>query len=502
MTHVSFVKRRYLALWFPWLPAERLARAGRTGSPERPLVIAEAVKGALRLAATDRHAEALGLLPGLPLADARARVMGLSVADHDVEADRRLLERLADLSIRYTPMVMPEPPDTLILDITGTAHLFGGEDGLVRDARARLRRHGFTVCTAFADTPDAAWALARFGVSSVAALPVAALRLGEARETALHRAGLYTVGDIVCRPLAGLAARFGAEAATAVRRMVGDAESPIVPRRVLPPVEVERRFPEPVARTDYVLGVLADLLAEACMMLEARGEGGRYFEAVFSRADGKEQAVSVQTSTPVRHAAPVVTLFTHSLARLEDPLDPGFGFDAVRLAVPVTEPLAPGQPDLDRAPPPGPALDALVDRLAARLGPERLLRFHPRASHIPERAARLRPGSPSGSWPVPHPDEPPLRPLALLRPPRLLSHVVADVPDGPPRRFRLGLHFVHIVRAEGPERIAAEWWRRPGLTRDYYRVEDESGRRLWIFRHGLYGHEEASPRWYLHGLFA
>ena len=502
MTHVSFVKRRYLALWFPWLPAERLARAGRTGSPERPLVIAEPVKGALRLAATDRHAEALGLLPGLPLADARARVSALLVADHDPEADRRLLERLADICIRYTPMVAPDLPDTLILDIAGAAHLFGGEDGLVRAARLRLRRHGFTVRTAFADTSDAARALAQFGAASVAALPVAALRLGEERETALRRAGLHTVGDIACRPLAGLAARFGAQAATAVRRMVGDAESPFVPRRVLPPVEVERRFPEPVARTDYVLGVLADLLAEACRMLEARGEGGRRFEAVFFRADGKEQTVSVQTSTPVRYPTPVVTLFTHSLARLEDPLDPGFGFDAVCLAVPVTEALSPGQPDLDRAPPPGPALDALVDRLAARLGPERLLRFHPRESHIPERAARLRSGSPSGDWPVPSSGEPPLRPLALIHPPRPLSNVVADVPDGPPRRFRLGGAVLTIVRAEGPERIAAEWWRRPGLTRDYYRVEDESGRRLWIFRHGLYGREETNPRWYLHGLFA
>lgn len=460
------------------------------------------MKGALRLAAADRHAEALGLMPGLPLADARARMPALLVADHDPEADRRLLERLADICIRYTPMVALGLPDTLILDIAGAAHLFGGDDGLVRAARLRLRRHGFTVRTAFADTPDAARALAQFGAASVATLPVAALRLGEERETALRRAGLHTVGDIACRPLAGLAARFGAQAATAVRRMVGDAESPFVPRRVLPQVEVERRFAEPVARTDYVLGVLADLLAEACRMLEARGEGGRRFEAVFFRADGKEQAVSVETSTPVRHPTPVVTLFTHSLARLEDPLDPGFGFDAVCLAVPVTEPLAPGQPDLDRAPPPGPALDALVDRLAARLGPERLLRFHPRESHIPERAARLRPGSPSGSWPAPPPNEPPLRPLSLLRPPRLLSHVVADVPDGPPRRFRLGVTFLTIVRAEGPERIAAEWWRRPGLTRDYYRVEDETGRRLWIFRHGLYGREEVNPRWYLHGLFA
>ncbi|MBA4757969.1 MAG: DNA polymerase Y family protein [Sphingosinicella sp.] len=496
------MKRRYLALWFPWLPAERLARAGRTGSPERPLVIAEPVKGALRLAAADRHAEALGLLPGLPLANARARVAGLVVEEHDAPADRRLLERLADLCIRYTPMVALDLPDTLILDIAGAAHLFGGEDGLVSAARARLRRHGFSVCTAFADTPDAARAFAHFGTDTFDALPVAALRLGEERETALRRAGLYTVGDLACRPLSGLAARFGAEAATAVRRMTGEAESPIAPRRVLPPVEVERRFPEPVARTDYVLGVLADLLAEACRILEARGEGGRRFEAVFFRSDGKEQEVFVQTGTPVRHAAPVVTLFAHSLARLEDPLDPGFGFDAVRLAVPVTEPLAPGQPDLDRAPPPGPALDALVDRLAARLGPERLLRFHPCNSHVPERAARLRPGIPSGDWPVPPPDDPPLRPLALLRPPRLLSNVVADVPDGPPRRFRLGLHFVHIVRAEGPERIAAEWWRRPGLTRDYYRVEDETGRRLWIFRHGLYDREETNPRWYLHGLFA
>ncbi len=460
------------------------------------------MKGALRLAATDRHAEALGLLPGLPLADARARVSDLLVVDHDPEADLRMLERLADHSIRYTPMVALEPPDTLILDIAGAAHLFGGEARLAQTAMARLRRLGFTAHTALADTPDAVWALARFGLSDVAALPVAALRLGEERETALRRAGLYTVGDIACRPLAGLAARFGEEAVTAVRRMLGEAESPIAPRRILPAIVVERRFPEPVARTEYVLGVLADLLAEACHVLEARGEGGRRFEATFFRSDGKEQEVSVETSAPVRHAAPVVTLFTHSLTRLEDPLDPGFGFDAVQLAVPVTETLAPGQPDLDRAPPPGPALDALVDRLAARLGPERLLRFHPRDSHVPERAARLRPGTPSGEWPAEPSGDPPARPLALIHPPRALSNVVADVPDGPPKRFRLGSAILTIVRAEGPERIAAEWWRRPGLTRDYYRVEDDTGRRFWIFRHGLYGREDKSPRWYLHGLFA
>jgi protein ImuB len=83
---------------------------------------------------------------------------------------------------------------------------------------------------------------------------------------------------------------------------------------------------------------------------------------------------------------------------------------------------------------------------------------------------------------------------------------MALVPEGPPRRFRWRGMTYEIERAEGPERIAAEWWReaeeRAALTRDYYLVEDLSGHRFWLFRQGLFGRETQKAHWFVHGLFA
>jgi protein ImuB len=515
--------RRYLALWFPFLPAERLEIARRSNgasSPEAiqappPRVLIEKVGGAVRLAAVDRVALALGLTPGLALADARARVPELEALEHDAMADQLWLERLADGCARYSPIVAINAPDGLLIDITGCAHLFSGEAGLAADVEARLTRLGMTLRHAVAATAEAAHALARYQTlpaadegAAIRRLPVAALRLDGEAETGLRRAGLKTIGDLAHRPAAALVARFGAEAATMLRRLLGEADSPLAPRRPLPPLIVERRFAEPIGRTEDALAVLGELAGEAEKILEQRDEGGRAFEATLFRADGLVRALPVETGLPTRSPRAVMGLFRERLDRLADPLDPGFGFDLIRLSVPVLQPLAAAQLRLEGGAVREAEVAALVDRLGVRLGRGRLRRFRPGDSHIPEQAQLALPAAdddaPSGQWCIAEPGEPPLRPIHLFDPPQPIE-VMAEVPDGPPHRFRWRRALHEVRRFEGPERIAAEWWRRKdgkGLTRDYYRVEDARGRRFWIFRHGLYGSESGDPCWYVHGLFA
>ncbi len=522
--------RRYLALWFPFMAADRLRLRNRTASrpdadapdvssPEAPLAFVEKVRGALRLAAVDRDALSLGITPGLTLADARARVPHLAVADSDPVADQDWLERLADGCDRYTPMVALDAPDGLMLDITGCAHLFGEEAGLVADVEARLARLGMTMRHALACTPDAAHALARYQqvpahdeAAAVRRLPVAALRLDPDDEIALKRAGLKTIADLADRPMAPLAARFGENAAVQLRRLLGREDVPIRPCRRAPALYVERRFAEPVARTEYALRVLEDLATEAGKRLETDRLGGRRFEARFFRTDGLVWLLGVETSLPTRDPAVLTRLFRERIDSIGDPIDPGFGFDLIRLDVPATEAMEPTQLRLEGGAVAEAEVAALIDRLSTRLGRNRIRRVYPRGSHIPEQAVLSLPATvPSQpvQWPAVRSDDPPQRPIYLFDPPQPIE-VLAEVPDGPPHRFRWRRTQHDVARFEGPERIAHEWWRREsgtndggrGLTRDYYRVEDVRGRRFWIFRHGLYGAEKINPGWYLHGLFA
>ncbi|MCL6741861.1 DNA polymerase Y family protein [Sphingomonas sp. RB56-2] len=508
-----------LALCFPFLPADRLRRQPNCGlAPEVPLAFARKVKGALRLAAVDQAARSLGLEQGMALADARARVPLLEAVEQDEAADRAWLERLADGCIRYTPMVALDPPYGLILDVTGCSHLLGGEKGLATDVEARMATLRMTVRLAFADTPRAAHALARYQAvpakdeaAAIRRLPVAALELAPDTTQGLLRAGLKTVGELARRPMSAIAARFGAEAVTALREMLGEAARPIEPRIPLAPILAERRFAEPVARTEYAIAVLGELAAEIGWQLEQRHEGGRRFEAFFFRSDGLVRLLVVETSQPNRDPALIIRLMNERIEGLNDPIDPGFGFDLIRLAVPATEPLALTQLSLEGGAAKEAKVAALIDQIATRLGRGRVQRFVARDTHIPEQMQLALPaveiGEPSASWPQPAPGEPPLRPLHLFDPPQPIE-VMALVPDGPPRRFRWRRKDHFIKRFEGPERIASEWWKRKdgavdkaGLTRDYYRVEDARGRRFWVFRHGLFD-EKPQPQWYLHGLFA
>ena len=143
------------------------------------------------------------------------------------------------------------------------------------------------------------------------------------------------------------------------------------------------------------------------------------------------------------------------------------------------------------------AVSELVDRLAVRLGSGRIYRALPQASHIPEKAVKITASmkeKPSVSWPEKS------RPVRILAKPEPVE-VMAPVPDYPPMLFRHKGKLHRIRRAEGPERIEHEWWVAGGMSRDYYRLEDEDGNRYWIFRAGHYRPEKTS-QWFLHGYFA
>lgn len=492
-------------MFLPLLPSERI----KPKPPDALFVLTDKHRGAVRVVAVDARALALGLTPGMTLADARARVPDLAAMPHDPKADAALLAWLAEGCDRYTPMVALDPPLGLILDITGCTHFFAkGEAGLVADLAVRLDRHGLTHRIACASTPDAALALAEYSAVDVRSLPVTALRLPEEAHVALRRAGLHRIDDLADRPRAPLAARFGQEAPMLLARLLGEIDIRITPRWVPPDLVVEQRFAEPIARSADALSALERLAQDMGPMLSERRQGGRRFEASLFRSDGHVARLWVETGQPTRDGGLLNRLLRERIDNLSDPLDPGFGYDLIRLVVPVTEPLATKQLQFDGRSTGDTELAALLDRLSIRLGANRVRRMSAGNSHIPEQACLSAPVSqgllPLIKWPQPEAGEPPFRPLTLFDPPQRID-VIAQIPDGPLRRFRWR-HTAHdITRYEGPERIASEWWKRrsmAGLTRDYYRVEDSQGRRFWVFRHGLYGHEKENPNWYLHGLFA
>jgi protein ImuB len=494
-------------------------------SADAPFALIVRQRGALRIAALSCAAARLGLDVGMPLADARAAFPDLLTLPQDTQADRAMLSELLQFCGQYSPNIATDPADTTIpetrrwgltLDITGCAHLFGGEARMLPQVTQAIFARGLTVAPALAGTPDAARALARFTGGDVHALPLAALNAGEDNHIALRRAGFRRIGDLAPLPRSALAARFGAELVRRLAHLLGEDSAPSDPHRTALPVTAELRFAEPIARTADVLDAAETLLRDAARQLAGRGEGGREFAFALHRSDGHVARLMVATGAPTRDPAWVLRLLRERIDSLADPLDPGFGYDSMDLAVPHCEAQGDQQMQLaGSSTDQQSALGPLLNRLAVRHCDERVLRFIAGASHLPERAAALRPVSASNqhqTLPIPRPTDqpgnPPTRPLFLFDPPQRLE-VLAAVSDAPPRRFSWCGQTYRVARAEGPERIAPEWWRRPdghagnpGLTRDYYRVEDEHGHRFWLFRHGLYGREADDPAWYLHGLFA
>jgi protein ImuB len=514
--------RRILALWFPRLQTDRLQRHTAknflTSPDASPLVIAAKLGNALRLTACDAKAVSLGLRVGMPLADARAILPRLDAANADEVADRRLLESIADWSLHYTPLVALDSADGLLLDVTGATHLFGGERALLDRARERLRKQGFAVQGAIAGSAAAVRALARYRdgcvvppgeeARAMAPLPVEALAFDPQVTHAFRHAGLKTIGQVATRKRSELTARFGAQMVFALDVTLGAAEKPISPRGLLPDYMAERIFAEPLVAHDAILETLRGLAQSLGSLLTERSEGARRLEAVFFRADGKVRRIAVETGAPARDADVIVRLFRERLDALADPLDPGFGFDLIRLSADRAERSDTATATFAADANEEKEIAFLVDRLAARFGSHRVLVFRPNDTHIPEAAGVACPAQSAEKSKLPwkavrEKDEAPRRPLRLFAKPEPIE-AIAEFPEGPPVRFRWRRALHEVVLAEGPERIAMEWWRgqSPEPTRDYFRVEDANGRRFWLYRDGLYNLETAAPRWYLHGLFA
>jgi len=467
----------------------------------------------LRLSAVDAKAAKLGLAPGRALADARAMIPELAVIGADEKADLRLLEAVADWCERYTPLCALDSPHGLFLDVTGASHLFGGESAMLTEIHRAIAGQGFAVRLALAGTPAAARALAHYApgtivapggeADAVAKLPVEALQADHAIVHALRRAGLKTIGQVAQRQRGELAARFGAAFVALLDCALGNAQTPISPRTPLPDCMAERRFAEPVVTEAVIAETILALAASLASVLEKRGQGARRIEACFFRADGATRRIAIETGAAVRDPKIVERLFREKLDALADPLDPGFGFDLIRLSASHTQ--------ASQAPATGFDTNAcdkdiafLIDRLAARFGRHRVSRFLYQDTHIPEAEAVTIPAQEAAKreWNPRAKGEPPRRPLRLFAKPEPID-VLSEVPDGPPLRFRWRRASHIVSRAEGPERIAMEWWRKQEQqpTRDYFRVEDEQGRRFWLYRDGI-AREIAHPRWYVHGVFA
>lgn len=512
-----------------------------------PLALYERIKGGLRLAAIDPEAAAAKLYIGQNLADAQAIVPNLVTREIDQALLTAAFADFADWHSNASPLVAVltpmRPYGDMALDITGVAHLFGGEEQMLRTLLARLRAQGFTVAGAIASTIGAAWATCHFARSQVVpaadaaslldTLPVAALRLSEAQIQGLIQLGLKRIGQLRHRDRKVLQARFGASLLERLDQAYGLVEEHLVPR--LPAAErfAERRFADPIGLIDDVLMCARDLAIQLALRLEQEGMGAQAFHLFLYRVDHKVMTLSVNAARLTRDPEHIARLFSNRSERLGGEYDPGFGVDTIRLAASSVFALDPLQISALAAEDGAEDLDRLYDRMTSRLGPLAVLRTRLRDTHIPERAARFEPVIAARQ------DDDAVRPdLRLRRPLRLLPmpeaiRVLAEVPDGPPVSMIWRGVAYQFARASGPERLGAEWWRsgqrlelvppprpetlRPGqkpphvpalalfhadgLTRDYYMAEDGEGRRFWLYRQGVYGTVE-SPPWYLHGLFS
>ncbi len=529
---------RMVSVWLPHLAIERLKRerAGRWDAPspapdksapdksvldERPFALVGNEDGRLVLSAVNGSSEAEGLAPGLGLADARAICPHLLTLPAAAEKDAEILLALARLCSRYSPSLNIAGSDGLWLDVTGIPHLFGGETALLADMARRLARLGFTGHIAIAETHGAAHALARYGritpaivadgkiPSALAPLPVDALRLEPETAGLLKRLGLKRIGQLYDLPRPSLARRFhsrdaGEAVLLRLDQALGRRQEPCTPLFSAPRYEVRLPFAEPLITHAGVIAGLERLASELCQSLARAHQGARHVLLLICRADGSSSRIEAGFSAPTHEPRHLLQLLQDKV----EAIDAGFGIDLMLLAALATERLSPAQTGFAET---GKreAAAPLIDRLANRLGARAVRRLHPEASHLPERAQRLRSafaGTPS--WAEQRPAKPE-RPTLLFAKPEPLS-VLAEIPEGPPSRFTWRRVTRRVVKAQGPERIAPEWWRElfrlrvkeRSKPRDYYRIEDEDGHRYWVFREGLYQESEhGAPSWYLHGIF-
>ncbi|KMK65262.1 nucleotidyltransferase/DNA polymerase involved in DNA repair [Puniceibacterium sp. IMCC21224] len=473
-------------MWFPRLASDRVLRARPI---DAPFVLTFNQKSTDRIYCLNRQAEALGLHRGMSFADARAFCPTLVSQPARPDLDARFLSTLRRWATRYCPWVGREGVDGLVLDVTGSTHLWGDEAAMLDDMRLRAQRAAITLRLGLGDTRGAAWALAHYGgtTGALAPLPVAALRLDTATITALQRLGLRSIGDLATRPRAPLARRFGPDLLTRLDQALGHLQETINPDPDPPHYGVRLTFPDPIGLLPDVMAATARLLATLCDKLKAQEAGARKLMLTLRRVDQGSQQVELRLASAMRDPARILPLFERGLGSV----DVGFGIDVMRLQAVVVEPLpvqqigtvSPRQPD---------QLNDLISRLGTRIGLENIQRFLPADSHIPERSFSIAPAAfsdPDSNWISHRP-----RPLRLFAP-----EPIGAKGAQPPARFRWRRMALTTGRAIGPERIAPEWWLeddnwRSGL-RDYWKIDTREGRRLWLF------HTPQNPGWFVQGEF-
>ncbi len=443
--------------------------------------------------ALDAAARRSGLRAGMPAAKAQALVPGLIVKDAEPAADAKALGRLALWALqRYAPIAAADPPDGLVIDTTDAAHLHGGEYAMLKAMVERLATFRITARAAIADSWGAAHAFARYrarpilvvpagdSAKTILGLPIAALRLPKNMVEDLRVLGFERIGELAAQPRAPLALRFGPELGRRLDQAMGRLDELIDPVRPPDLIEVRRVFAEPIGAPETIARTTGKLVIQLCEMLEAKGLGARRLDLLFHRVDNRIEAIRAGTAAPLRD----VTRLTRLLRDRIETVDPGFGIEIMRLAATLAEPLAPKQTVSSLIEEPEADVSGLIDTLANRVGERHLYRFAPVASDVPERAVRkIVPAAPDTgeTWPDPWP-----RPARLLPRPEPIE-TLALLPGHPPVSFTWRGIRRRVKRADGPERVFGEWWKRDAelfAVRDYFRVEDEAGERFWIYRSG------------------
>jgi protein ImuB len=500
------MQKRYLTIWFRHLTTDWLTLR-QPELKQVPFVFAIPEHGRKVITATTSAAELQGIQAGMPVADAKAMLPDLQVFDEKPNRAEQLLKAIGKWCIRYTPIVALDLPDGLILDISGCAHLWGGERPYLKEIVNRLRSLGYDTRAAIADTIGTAWAISRFGkvtpiiesaeqTKALLDLPAAALRLEPPVLQRLNKLGLYQIRSFISMPRSALRRRFGESLLLRLAQALGQAEEYIQPLQVPEPWQERLPCLEPIRTRVGIEIAIKRLLETLCLRLQQEGKGLRTAVLKCYRVDGKVIAVEIGTNRASHHTGHLYKLFELKIPSIAPALGIElFVLDALKLedVSPLQEALWASNPGLDHE-----ELAELLDRLENKVGKGTIHRYLPDEHYWPERSIKEASSLQEPAI-IPWRNDRP-RPIRILTNPEPIE-VTAPIPDYPPMVFRYKGKLHQVKKADGPERIEREWWLEGGEHRDYYNVEDEQGQRYWLFRLGHYAGGETS-QWFIHGFFA
>lgn len=513
--------RRVLSLWFPTFATDLIKRK-QPASPAEPrarfaVLLTREVAGRELVARRCEVAAESGISEAMDLAHARSLLpsnLALLTQVHRPDRDARALHALACRLLRFSPLVAPDPPDGMFIDITGTELVHKGETRVVRSLARGLRKLGLRVRIAAAPNFACARAMARWNplpFSSVDAgaeretlspLPVAALHIDEAMQFALREIGITRIEHVLALPRAALAARFGPEILDRLNKALGVTPERLDPVCPPPPLEAALLFEGPTDQWESIEAAARLVLEDLSKQLTRHERGVRRLDIELRRPDAPPELISITLSRPSRSFKHLWSLLRSKLERA----DLSKGIEGVLLFARRTARLRHEQinsPSLG-----GSAEQAaqavwgeLVDTLVDRLGPNSVTRIEPVESHLPEHAWRERSVLEEPSR-EPASITPADRPTCLFSRPEP-AEAIALVPDGPV--FSLGWRNKRwrVLACAGPERLGPEWWRwsdgakqtRTSLPpdRDYFALQLETGLWIWACR------QVGSARWFVHG---